>query len=109
MPSGAGGSDPERKAVEPAERVVVGALRLPGDLDCVHLAGERVQDLLREVDRLEKLVSGIRDFAHREETPAEDVNLNELLREQFQLALPMKPLCSDECRGLCPAKTDLAS
>jgi uncharacterized protein len=26
----------------------------------------------------------------------------DLLREQFQLALPMKPLCSDECRGLCP-------
>ena len=24
-----------------------------------------------------------------------------LLREQFQLALPMKPLCSDACRGLC--------
>jgi uncharacterized protein len=26
----------------------------------------------------------------------------ELLREQFQLALPMKPLCSEACRGLCP-------
>jgi len=26
----------------------------------------------------------------------------ELLREQFQLALPMKPLCSDACRGMCP-------
>jgi uncharacterized protein len=26
----------------------------------------------------------------------------ELLREQFQLALPMKPLCSDACHGLCP-------
>ncbi len=26
----------------------------------------------------------------------------ELLREQFQLALPMKPLCSDACQGLCP-------
>jgi uncharacterized protein len=25
----------------------------------------------------------------------------DLLREQFQLALPMKPLCSDACRGLC--------
>jgi len=25
----------------------------------------------------------------------------EMLREQFQLALPMKPLCSDACRGLC--------
>ena len=30
------------------------------------------------------------------------VDLNELLREQFYLALPMKPLCRDDCRGLCP-------
>jgi uncharacterized protein len=26
----------------------------------------------------------------------------EMLREQFQLALPMKPLCAESCRGLCP-------
>lgn len=26
----------------------------------------------------------------------------ELLREQFQLALPMKPLCAQSCSGLCP-------
>jgi uncharacterized protein len=26
----------------------------------------------------------------------------DLLREQFVLAVPMKPLCSDACRGLCP-------
>ena len=25
-----------------------------------------------------------------------------LLREQFQLALPMKPLCTEACKGLCP-------
>ena len=30
------------------------------------------------------------------------LDIIELLREQFQLALPMKPLCSDACRGLCP-------
>ena len=29
------------------------------------------------------------------------LDISELLREQFQLALPMKPLCSDACRGLC--------
>jgi uncharacterized protein len=32
----------------------------------------------------------------------EEIDLNELLREQFYLALPMKPLCRDECKGLCP-------
>ena len=26
----------------------------------------------------------------------------EMMREQFQLALPMKPLCAQSCRGLCP-------
>jgi uncharacterized protein len=29
------------------------------------------------------------------------IDLNELLREQFYLALPMKPLCRDDCKGLC--------
>jgi len=30
------------------------------------------------------------------------IDLNELLREQFYLALPMKPLCREQCAGLCP-------
>ena len=30
------------------------------------------------------------------------IDLNELLREQFYLALPMKPLCREDCKGLCP-------
>lgn len=32
----------------------------------------------------------------------DQIDLNELLREQFYLALPMKPLCEDNCKGLCP-------
>jgi uncharacterized protein len=32
----------------------------------------------------------------------EQIDLGELLREQFYLALPMKPLCSEGCQGLCP-------
>lgn len=30
------------------------------------------------------------------------IDLADLVREQFFLALPMKPLCQDACRGLCP-------
>jgi uncharacterized protein len=30
------------------------------------------------------------------------IDLGGLMREQFLLAVPMKPLCSDACRGLCP-------
>jgi uncharacterized protein len=32
----------------------------------------------------------------------EQIDLTELLREQFYLALPMKPLCREDCKGLCP-------
>jgi uncharacterized protein len=32
----------------------------------------------------------------------DQIDLNELLREQFYLQLPMKPLCREDCRGLCP-------
>ena len=32
----------------------------------------------------------------------DQIDLNELVREQFYLALPMKPLCSEDCKGICP-------
>jgi uncharacterized protein len=32
----------------------------------------------------------------------DELDLNELMREQFYLVLPMKPLCREDCRGLCP-------
>ncbi len=31
----------------------------------------------------------------------DQIDLNELMREQFYLALPMKPLCREDCKGLC--------
>jgi uncharacterized protein len=30
------------------------------------------------------------------------IDLGELVREQIYLTLPMKPLCREDCRGLCP-------
>ena len=30
------------------------------------------------------------------------IDLGEVIREQFFLALPMKPLCREDCQGLCP-------
>lgn len=32
----------------------------------------------------------------------DQLDLSELMHEQFVLALPMKPLCSEGCKGLCP-------
>lgn len=38
-------------------------------------------------------------YLKEEET---DVSLREIVIEQVLLAVPMKPLCKDDCRGLCP-------
>jgi DUF177 domain-containing protein len=32
----------------------------------------------------------------------DEIDLGQLMREQFYLVLPMKPLCSEACQGLCP-------
>jgi uncharacterized protein len=32
----------------------------------------------------------------------EQIDLGQLVREQLQLTVPMKPLCRDGCQGLCP-------
>lgn len=31
----------------------------------------------------------------------DEIDLGQLMREQFYLAVPMKPLCREDCRGLC--------
>ena len=33
----------------------------------------------------------------------DQIDLGQLMREQFYLSLPMKPLCRDDCKGLCAA------
>lgn len=32
----------------------------------------------------------------------DEIDLGQLMREQFYLTLPMKPLCREDCKGLCP-------
>jgi len=32
----------------------------------------------------------------------DEIDIDELLREQILLAIPMKPLCSSDCKGICP-------
>ena len=32
----------------------------------------------------------------------DEIDLVQMMREQFYLALPMKPLCRPDCQGLCP-------
>lgn len=33
----------------------------------------------------------------------DEIDLGQLMREQLYLTLPMKPLCREDCPGLCPA------
>jgi uncharacterized protein len=56
-------------------------------------AAEMATEQEREVQDEDFEVSYYRD---------DQIDLNELLREQFYLALPMKPLCVEACKGLCP-------
>jgi uncharacterized protein len=58
-----------------------------------HPASEMSQDEEREVEEDDLETSYYRD---------DQIDLNELLREQFYLELPMKPLCTEDCKGLCP-------
>ena len=70
--------------------------RLPVDaeIDLRYLpASELSSDDEREIAEEDVDISYYRD---------DQIDLTELLREQFYLALPMKPLCRDDCKGLCP-------
>ncbi len=59
-----------------------------------HVTDEREELTRAELDR---------DFY-----TGETVNLESILREQVLLTLPLKPLCSETCKGICPrCGTDL--
>ena len=60
---------------------------------------------LRYVPQVENTGEGEREVEEDDLTTAfyqdETIDLAELMHEQFVLALPMKPLCSSACKGLC--------
>jgi uncharacterized protein len=67
---------------------------------------------LRYVPFIEPVPGGKTGEAGEEREVAEDdlttafykedsIDLGELMHEQFVLALPMKPLCTESCKGLC--------
>lgn len=56
-------------------------------------AAENAGEGEREIDEDDLTTAFYRDGA---------LDVTEMLREQFQLALPMKPLHSEACKGLCP-------
>lgn len=54
---------------------------------------KRVKDEELELSEKDLAVSFYRD---------DRIDLAQMIREQVYLALPMKPLCKEDCRGLCP-------
>ena len=61
---------------------------------------------LRYIPAVENAGTGEREIAEDDLATAfyrdGALDVIEMLREQFTLALPMKPLCAEACRGLCP-------
>jgi uncharacterized protein len=126
QPADLAGGDEEYRVIAPVDlRMVihkdqdrfrlVGTLKTELGLACSRCLEPFVLPVDREFD-LRYLPSGTAEPEpdDDEETEVEDddvamtfyrdeqIDLNELLREQFYLALPMKPLCSAACRGICP-------
>ena len=67
---------------------------------------------LRYQPRVDNTGAGEREIEEDDLSTAfyerQTIDLQQLMREQFYLSLPMKPLCRDDCRGLCPVcGTDL--
>ena len=75
------------RCLEPC-RVVVGA-----DVDVLYLpASDNTGDAEVQIEEADLNTAFYRD---------DQIDLEQLMHEQFQLALPMKPLCRDDCLGLC--------
>jgi len=122
IPPGRLAFGPDIKQVAPME--VAGAAELLGDE--IHIAGslnttvEAVCDrclepLRRPIDiEFDLFYRPMKTIAHEEEIeikPSEleigfyegnGLELDEVLKEQVLLTLPMKQVCREECKGLCP-------
>ena len=57
--------------------------------------------LSRAIQQLEGELGG--PLFHRERHLTHLTDLGEMVREQVLLALPLRRLCREECRGLCPS------
>jgi uncharacterized metal-binding protein YceD (DUF177 family) len=61
----------------------------------VHRVGEEIWMALMKVELDEDdLDSGFYDN--------NEINLHEVILEQLNLTFPLKPLCSEDCEGICP-------
>ena len=96
---------------EPGRFRVAGQVRGEVELECSRCLEPFTMPIasdfdLRYVPRTENIGEGERQVEEDDLATAfyddEQLDLSQLIMEQFQLTLPMKPLCNDACKGLCP-------
>ncbi|BDQ33718.1 YceD family protein [Pseudodesulfovibrio portus] len=84
--------------------LVRGTLKGSVNLACDRCAGLFEQEIDVAFDTFEQLPDGEYDEVPRvrEENGQLQLDLGAVLWEEFALTLPFKPLCSEECKGICP-------
>ncbi|MBG0789436.1 MAG: DUF177 domain-containing protein [Desulfovibrionaceae bacterium] len=84
--------------------LIRGTLKGGVTLACDRCATLFEQDIDVEFDTFEQLPDGEYDEVPRVrlENGQLQLDVGAVLWEEFALALPFKPLCSEECKGVCP-------
>jgi uncharacterized protein len=101
-----------------ADIMVKGDLRTEIKLICSRCLREFNGKLTVPVDAVYHPVDELKEEAHLSEVTSEELDLDfysgeeidllDLVKEQVELNRPMKPLCDDACKGICPkCGTDL--
>ena len=101
-----------------AEVMVTGDLRAEIKLTCSRCLKEFNRNLTVPVNVVYHSIEELKDEAHLNEVKSEELDLDfysgeeldllDLVKEQVELNIPMKPLCDDACKGICPkCGTDL--
>jgi uncharacterized protein len=94
-----------------SEVMVTGDLKAEGELQCSRCLKKFAGDISVPVDVVYRPVEELKGEDHHEITSEEldsdfysgdELDIINLLKEQVALNIPMKPLCNDLCRGLCP-------
>jgi uncharacterized protein len=93
------------------EIMVKGDLRAEIKLICSRCLKEYNGKLTVPVDVVYHPVEELKDEAHLNEVKSEELDLDfysgeeidllDLVKEQVELNIPMKPLCDDACKGIC--------
>ncbi len=90
------------------EIIIQGQVRTTVEMECARCLevfdmdlGPKIQFVIQLLDTNEPPPTEDDDFVILPKTTAE-YDISQRIRELILLELPLKPLCSESCRGLCP-------